>query len=1132
MWWSMRLKSLTLNGFKSFPDRTSLDFGPGVSVVVGPNGSGKSNVTDAVLWAMGEQSPLAVRGQSMQDVIFGGGKGVQPRSAAEVEIVLDNSDGTVELPLSEISIVRRLDRNGEGSYRLNGARCRLTDVIEVLSDTGLGKETHSVISQGRVDAIVTSKPRDRRLLIEEAAGLGKHRKRRRRAQLKLERTQENLDRALDVEREARSRLRPLKRQAEAAELHERLERQILQARWELAREDCRACRVELAGAEAQVGEARAALGQIERRLQETVARRGAAERALAERAERHDALSRLLYAARSAHERLQLRGEQVGSSAQALARRIERVELELRGLTSEHPQEGGDDGEAAETAVSESRIAALEAELAEIQATREQEIEREIAELQSTYEQQLELVEQAAARAADAREQRERADAQAERVRERLTDAERVVQDVRRESARVGAELAAANQFLRGHTGFSADHADSPKALSEELRVQDGYELALAAALGGRLDAALVKDIPGAESLLDRAGPDGGTALLADLQSGEGGSDTRAPAGAHTAPAPGAVRLLELLSGPSAVLELAGRLLADAWVVDRLEDLPKSFTGIAATRQGRVWFASWGEVRQLSEGGSERVLARRNERDRLVESSERAAQAEHAARQACERAIEELREADVTRVGADGALREAERGHAEAAEARRRTEWLVEQRRAAPAQGALAVRQAELEGELAAERRQGERRERERIERLSRLERLRSQHALDIALAPRAERLATTLQSAAASVAERVSQLEQELAADRQAGEEMATALRACAAEEAEIQAALRVCGETVTDAEVAAQRLRDRASEAELELRGVAERMGLRAHGDGADAQQPQAVEAEREQAAEPEPLAEEDALALRTRVERLTRRREQLGPVNPLAQEEYTEALAHVEELERQRNDLETALRELRSVIRETDRQIQETFEETFNAAARNFEQLAGDVFPGGSGRLRLVQDEQAPRPVLGGQPLPQGEAADGDAIEAAAEAESEAELRGADEEQLPGVEIEITPAGKSTKRLTLLSGGEKSMTALAFLFAVFLARPCPFYILDEVEAALDDLNLERFLTLLRRYSGRAQFIVITHQKRTMEAADWLYGVSMGHNGVSKVLSRRLPSEDAEPSQSAELAEVAEVA
>ena len=327
----MRLKSLTLKGFKSFPDRTRLDFGPGVSVVVGPNGSGKSNVTDAVLWAMGEQSPLAVRGQSMQDVIFGGGQGVQARSAAEVEIVLDNSDGTIELPLSEISIVRRLDRTGEGGYRLNGAACRLTDVIELLSDTGLGKENHSVISQGRVEQIVTSKPRERRLLIEEAAGLGKHRKRRRRAQLKLERTQENLDRALDVEREARTRLRPLKRQAEAAQLHERLERQMLEARWELARDSWRSRAAELRQAEERVADSRGAREALEAELQATVERRGGAERALQERAERHDALARRVYEARSARERLALRAEQAGTSVQALQARIDQGELELQG---------------------------------------------------------------------------------------------------------------------------------------------------------------------------------------------------------------------------------------------------------------------------------------------------------------------------------------------------------------------------------------------------------------------------------------------------------------------------------------------------------------------------------------------------------------------------------------------------------------------------------------------------------------------------------------------------------------------------------------------------------------------------------------------------------------------------------
>src|SRR5438876_10851840 len=269
----MHLKSITVKGFKSFPDRTRLDFGPGVSVIVGPNGSGKSNVTDAVLWALGEQSPLAVRGQTMQDVIFGGGAGTKGRNAAEVEVVIDNSDGRLRSEFSEISITRFLDRSGDGGYRLNGARCRLVDVLEVLSDSGLGKEMHSVISQGRVEQIIHSKPHDRTSLIEEAAGLSKHRRRRHRAQLKLRRTQDNLDRALDVEREARSHLRPLKRQAEAAELHARLERQSDEARWALARDDARTSAELLAVAEAVVGTARAAAKRTEEELRAVAERR-------------------------------------------------------------------------------------------------------------------------------------------------------------------------------------------------------------------------------------------------------------------------------------------------------------------------------------------------------------------------------------------------------------------------------------------------------------------------------------------------------------------------------------------------------------------------------------------------------------------------------------------------------------------------------------------------------------------------------------------------------------------------------------------------------------------------------------------------------------------------------------------
>jgi chromosome segregation protein len=811
----LRLKSITLKGFKSFPDRTRLDFGEGVSVVVGPNGSGKSNVTDAVLWAMGEQSPLAVRGQSMQDVIFGGGMGVQARSAAEVEIVLDNSDGAVDVPLSEISIVRRLSRSGEGEYRLNGARCRLTDVIDVLSPAGLGRATHSIVSQGQVEEIVTSRPRERRLLIEEAAGLGRHRKRRRRAQLKLERTQENLDRVLDVEREARTRLRPLKRQAEAAELHERLERQILEARWELGHDSLRSRRLELAGAERRVEHAREQRASLDARLRSVIERRTGAERALTERAERRDELASRLYAARSARERLELRSEQVASSRALVKRSSRRLEQELE-------------------------------------------------------------------------------------------------------------------------------------------------------------------------------------------------------------------RLGEQSNGP------------------------RDF-----------WEQAWEEVRRVLAEGTERVLAEGDARERSIAARAVAEDAERIARAAVERA---LREASLW---------------GEASAGRGGPNWLSD----------------------------------ERVQRSRRLEELRSLHAACTAAGSLSERLRASLAAAGEAVDSRVGEFEQALASDRGTGEELARELRACAGEEAEIQARLRAGGDLLTDAEVAAQRLRDQAGEVELELSRIAERLGP----------VPAPVsEGPRPEGSSPEdpPLSEDEVRALLSRVDRLTRRREQLGPVNPLAQEEYAEAVAHVGELESRRVDLETALRELRTLIRDTDREIERTFQDTFEGAARNFQELVSELFPGGSGRLRLVGAEPAPRAVLGGRPLQDGRENGGAEPETAVEAEAERaqvegdELLAADEdEELLGVEIELTPAGKSTKRLSLLSGGEKSMTALAFVFAVFLARPSPFYILDEVEAALDDLNLDRFLALLRRYSDRAQFIVITHQMRTMEAADWLYGVSMAGDGVSKVISRRLP-------------------
>jgi chromosome segregation protein len=919
------LKSLVLKGFKSFPERTHLEFGPGVSVVIGPNGSGKSNITDAVLWVLGEQSPLAVRGSSMQDVIFGGGPGSQPRSAAEVEIVLDNSDGAVTLPLSEISIVRRLERSGEGEYRLGGTRCRLIDVMEALSDTGLGKETHSVVSQGRIESIVTSKPRDRRLLIEEAAGLSKHRKRRRRAQLKLERTQQNVDRALDVEREARSRLRPLARQAQAAEMHERLERQVLQGRLELARHAWLAVHAELEQAQAVVHDARDARTRIDTELAAVLARRTEVERSLAERSEERDALTQRLYGTRSALERLQVRAEQVRTLGDALTQRIAAGDSELRALHD--AATSGDDASASEEVA--RRVRPLEQELAGVGEGFAAHLQEQTAEL------------------------------------ERKRD-----------------ELAAARATL---------------------------EVELAQATEARRTAA-----------------------------------------------------------------------------ERLH----------AERTSRSWERSWSEVRKVIADGVSRVLALAGERERERELADVVDHAERVARGVIERALGQVEAAEEAHASSEDSLHEGERRLADILEEERRCAWLIEQQREAAEHGPLALRRAQIEGELAAERRALERIASERSERTTRLQRLSARRASDAELAPLASSLAAAIETASVAVSAHGTALQGQLAAEGPAGTRVAEQLRDCAREEAEVQARLRAASESVTKAEVDAQRSVDRASEAEHELQGIARALGL--------------APAELAERSSPEPSAEE-LEAIGARIERLERRREQLGPVNPLAQDEYAEAQAHVEELTGHREDLESALRELRAVIREADRQIRETFEATFESVARNFGEVIGEVFPGGSGRLRLVEDEPTARPVLGA-------AGGGEDVAEAEQAGEDAEAAGyagTPQEALLGVEIEVTPAGKSTKRLSLLSGGEKAMTALAFLFAVFLARPCPFYVLDEVEAALDEHNLDRFLALLRRCATRAQFIVITHQKRTMEAANWLYGVSMGSDGASKVISRRLEPE-----------------
>jgi chromosome segregation ATPase len=769
----MYLRSIEMKGFKSFPERTRLEFSPGVSVIVGPNGSGKSNITDAVLWALGEQSPAAVRGASMQDVISAGGEGVGQRRAAEVEVVIDNAEGRAASELSEISIQRRLDRAGDGAYRLNGARCRLVDVVEVLSDTNLGREMHSVISQGRVESIVHSKPRERRLLIEEAAGLGKHRKRRRRAELKLRTARDNLDRALDVEREARTHLRPLKRQAQAAELGARIEREELELRGRLVAEELRFGADRAEAAERAVEKARAERGAVEQRLSETSERRRAAEERFAARdRERTQAWGLLT----------RLRGEQQRIAVRAIA----------------------------------------------------------------------------------------------------LADRE--------------AELATALDGLRAEFG----------------------------------------------------------PLTLDLGTSEGAPAQRA-------------RKLE-------------------------EELAEIDTGLAAAAEGL--------------------------------SVARSAEAAESEREAALGSI---------RAGAERASRHA-----------RRAEGLLGERHREALRKRIEAGEELLEDVRAA---------------------------------------AAAAAGAEAAILARVERIEANVVGEQDAGDEIAEEMRACSRRESELQVEMKTVSDRLTEAEVEAAHLGDRRAEAAKELATIAERLGEEVEPAG-------------------EALGEEERQGIERRLQRLERRRAQIGPVNPLAEQEYEEAREHVETLQAQREDIERGMHELEALIRDIDQEIGRAFEQTFEATAKNFEEMVGHLFPGGRGRLRRV----TLHPVRDSDEA----AAQGEEEEGEAEPDRDREER----EEL-GVEIEVTPAGKSTRKLSLLSGGEKSLVALAFVFAVFLARPCPFYILDEVEAALDDANIDRFLQLIRRFSSRAQFVVVTHQKRTMDAADVLYGVTMGGDGVTKVVSRRLPRE-----------------
>ena len=834
----MHLRAIRIRGFKSFPDPVEVRLEPGVAVVVGPNGSGKSNVADALLWASGSLSPSELRAEKPDDVLFAG-SGDRPAAAhCQVELVLDNEDGALShLPFAEVSIMRRLHRGGEGQYLINGAAVRRTDLVELLADVGLGGAAGSVISQGKVEEILASKPEERRALVEDAAGLGRFKRRRHRAELKLARVAQDVARARDVEAEVRKRLRPLALQATAAERAEKLGREIAGLEAAIAAFDLGAVDGQIAEAEERRTAADHARRRSDAKLDDLLHERRRAEEELADAAGRREAATAALYRLRSAAERVALRRESVVALLASLREAARRPRLP----TGPSPAELRRRKLREEAALVRERLGALEHTLSE-----------------------REVVPPAARALAEA-----------------------------------------------GHRLVLAD-----------LDVPFGDERAVAAALRGRGAAVVARDEHSALALVREA----------------------------------------RRRGLGNVTVVVGEPALDEFVIVEEDEL-LSADRVAVTRDGIGFDPERRELWLAGEAAEAVLLELEARRKALAEE-----------------------------------VRELER-QAEAVPDDLAPTAVVDEARHRP-------------------------------------------------LIAMAERLDAALAATGGVVARSEPALRARADAGGTRTGELAEELRRLGAAEAEIRRESAEVSARTNAVEVELARLQAERREAERLL-----------------------------EAADVEPAEGDDRDALLERAERLRRRREELGRVNPLAAEEYAREKENLADLTAQREDLERSLDELAKLRDELDETVERRFAETFAAVSANFEEVAQTLFPGGKGSLLLTDEE------------------------------------GEEEESAPGIEVELQPAGKRVTRLSLLSGGEKALGAISFLFALFLARPCPFYLLDEVEAALDDTNIGRFVQLLRRYAGRAQFIVVTHQKRTMEAADVLYGVTMGAEGVSQIVSRRLP-------------------
>ncbi len=1155
----MFLKRLHVKGFKSFADPTTLEFEPGVTVVVGPNGSGKSNVVDAVTWVLGAQGPRALRSQKMEDVIFAGTASRAALGRAEVSLTIDNGSGKLPVDLAEVTITRTLFRNGESEYAINGAPCRLLDIQELLSDSGVGRQQHMIIGQGQLDQVLNARPEDRRAVIEEAAGVLKHRRRKERAERRLAATQENLERLGDLVREVRRQMRPLERQAAAARSHAELAAELAGVRRFLYGQELSVLTARESELSATLRALEVDVRELRQRTRTLDAQASSAAAELSSRREEE--------LAASLGELQGLEGR-IGGTASVLAERRRGVEAQLDASADENV-----------VASLEADAAKLAAELDEVASRRksldiersglvgaEESLASQRREFDATWgseetadhagalaharERRALLARALEARASTTASLLERRDRTARRnddlvsaagiaaaalsegeelrtqlegdVKEtetlvelrravaRTTETEwRERQDA---AARSQARAEALERALRDLTGAGGRDAIGDLdgvlgALVDLVDVDPGYEQAVEAAIGASLAAVVVDTGPTARRALERLRREGAIGLVLPALGAPGSvlADVRGatPLRDVVRPRPG------VTGDVAAALD---RLLATAFCADSLDaaiELAISRPDLVlVTRDGdRLAASGW-----RAQAGSP-VVTRSAVEDAAMKA---ASDAEIAAmvEASLTHARDELEDARARATAAAGALDraratcvataaelsrlEAERGwcHQELEEITGRLDaGAIDARRDEDdlADVDAAIPGLETAAESAAQRSGWAAEARETIE--------AKQHQVT-ELASSLALLEASLDERSAVLDAKLAEVERRLTGHAIEREEASLRRRRLEADVAALDALALLVRDVAARLDDAKERVgQDYKDQLEAARAGGARLEELRRARADADASLASSNERERELevesasvAARLEALAEtvrrelgvdvgvvvgstcpelEESTTPERRADELAVQLEALGPINPLALEELSALEERHHELDTQVADVRNARRELQEVVRTLDEEIMSTFSSAAADVNEHFSDLVATLFPGGQGRLSLTDPDDLLH---------------------------------------TGVEIEVRPLGRNVRRVSLLSGGERSLAALAFLFAVFRSRPSPFYLMDEVEAALDDVNLHRFLGLIDEFRDEAQLVIVSHQKRTMEAADALYGVTMAPGGSSQVVSQKV--------------------